>query len=293
MEKKLGRGLDSLIPTAAETSGDLYGDTTAEVAMLDIKQVFSNPLQPREHFDETALAQLAGSLAENGFIQPIVVRLKGSRYEIIAGERRWRAAQKAGLETVPAIIREASDEKMLELALVENIQRRNLNAIERAKAYHSLLTRFKLTQEEAAVRLGIERSTLANFVRLLDLPEEVQGLIGGGKLSFGHARALLGAGRGERTIALARSIVAKDLSVRKTEELVRAESTPAGPSQKAKAKPKSANIRDLEAGLRELLGTRVEVRQSGRKGSGKVIIDFYSLDDFDRVLDKIGLKRDL
>ena len=154
MEKRLGRGLNSLIPTAAETSGDLYGDTAAEVAMLNIKQVVPNPLQPREHFDDVSLNDLANSLAENGFIQPVVVRVQGDRFEIIAGERRWRAAQKAGLETIPAIIREASDEKMLELALVENSHRQNLNAIERAKAYKSLLGRFKLTQEEAAVRLA-------------------------------------------------------------------------------------------------------------------------------------------
>jgi len=292
MKKRLGRGLDSLIPTAAETSGDLYGDTTAEVAMLDISRIVANPLQPRDRFDEGALDELASSLAENGFIQPIVVRQSGELYEIIAGERRWRAAQKAGIETVPAIIREASDEKMLELALVENIQRKNLNPIERAKAYRMLLIRFKLTQEEAAVRLGIDRATLANFVRLLELPQEVRDLVSSGKLSFGHARALLGVADAEKTISMARSIANRGLSVRQTEDLVRAMSAKTEGAQKAGVKKKPANIRDLEQSLRSHFGTRVEIKEKGKKGAGKMIIEFYSLDDFDRILDVIGFQKE-
>jgi len=288
MKKRLGRGLDSLIPTAAETSGDLYGDTTAEVAMLDIKQVVANPLQPRRRFDEAELDKLASSLADNGFISPIVVRESGGRYEIIAGERRWRAAQKAGIEAVPAIIREASDEKTLELALVENIQRKSLNAIERAIAYKMLLTRFKLTQEETAVRLGVDRASLANFVRLLDLPDEVQDLVSEGKLSFGHARALLGIKDEVKVATMARNIALKGLSVRQTEDSVRETLTKAGDVAKPRQKQKSANVRDLEENLRQHLGTRVEIKEKGKKGAGKMVIEFYSLDDFDRILNIIG-----
>lgn len=292
MKKRLGRGLDSLIPTAAETSGDLYGDTTAEVAMLDIGQVVANPLQPRDRFEEGALDALASSLAENGFIQPIVVRQSGDRYEIIAGERRWRAAKKAGIETVPAIIREASDEKMLELALVENIQRKNLNPIERAKAYKMLLVRFKLTQEETAVRLGIDRATLANFVRLLELPQEVRDMVSIGRLSFGHARALLGLPEAEKTISMARSTVNRGLSVRQTEDLVRAASAKTEGTVKTRAKGKSANIRDLEQKLRLHFGTRVEIKEKGKKGAGKMLIEFYSFDDFDRILNIVGFEKE-
>ena len=281
--KKLGRGLDSLIQDDALTSAG------EEVALVSVDDIRPNSRQPRKDFDEESLEGLARSIVENGVLQPIIVRKAGSGYEVIAGERRWRAATKAGLESVPAVIRNVSDEKLLQLAIIENIQREDLNPIEKARAYRELMEEFSLTQEQAASRLGIGRANLANTLRLLELPEEVQLLVSRGTITFGHARALLGASSAGEMIRLAERIVRDDLSVRQTETIIgkTRDEKGAGGSKSQAGKEKGAQIRHLEEQLRASLGTRVTITEGSRKGRGKIVVEFFSHDDFERVFAKM------
>lgn len=274
VQRKLGRGLDFLISGQDSATGE-------QIAEIPIPAIQANPFQPRKRFSEAELSDLASSIREHGVLQPIVVRRSGDGYQIVAGERRFRACESLDLATVPAVVREATDSEMLELALTENIQRENLNAIELAQAYQAYIDRFDLTQEEAAERLGKSRSSIANTIRLLDLPPDVQEMVSVGGLSMGHARALLSVSDAERQRALAGRVSVEGLSVRDVERLVQ-EATPAGPSSAAKA-ARSTHMEDLERQLRERLGTRVQVQDRG--GKGRVVIEYFSAAELDRLLE--------
>ena len=255
---------------------------------ISIDAISPNPYQARTVWDEQELADLAESIRANGVIQPIIVRPAESGYQLIAGERRFRAAQLASLTTIPALVRQATDQQLLELALIENIHRTDLNPIERAKAYQNYFNTFSLTQTEAAQRLGEDRSVIANYLRLLDLPDEIKQMLVHRQLNMGHARAILALPTDELRRKLANRAMAGRLSVREVERLVRKYLT--GTEQaRTTARSKPAHILDLESKLSSQLGTRVsiETRKNGQRG--KIIIEFYSLDEFDRIAENIGL----
>ncbi len=275
-KRRLGRGLDSLIPALAG------GAETSGVEEIPLRRIELNPKQPRAGMDAEELERLAESIRSEGVIQPVVVRPAGAGYELVIGERRARAARMAGLETVPAIVRDVPDEKILELALVENIQRTDLNPIEKAMAVRRLISELDLIQEEAGRRLGLERSTIANLLRLLELSDELQQMVSQGRLSAGHARALLAVEDEEVRASLARKIAAEGLSVREAERLAARSgaSRPASP-----LRPPSPNVVRLEEALSTALGARVEVKQK-RKG-GKIVIHFLDHDDFERLYEAL------
>ena len=263
-------------------------DLRGRLQEIDIEAISPNPYQSRTVWDQKELADLAESIRANGVIQPIIVRPADSGYQLIAGERRFRAARLAALTTITALVRPASDEQLLELALVENIHRTDLNPIERAKAYKRYLNSFSLTQAEVAKRLGEDRSVIANYLRLLDLPDEVKQMLIDGQLTMGQGRALLGLPDDELRRKLANRAMAGRLSVREVERLVRRYLAGTGrPERPIRSKP--AHILDLEDKLARRLGTKVaiETRRDGQRG--KIIIGFYSLDEFDRIMERIGL----
>jgi len=301
--KHLGRGLASLLGpitlTPAEANQVLPEPVTAanflpdkelrnSLQEISIDAISPNPYQPRTVWDQQELSDLAESIKANGVVQPIIVRPAGAGFEVIAGERRLRAAQLASLTTIPALVRQASDEQMLELSLIENIHRANLNPIERAKAYQNYLNTFSLTQAEAAERLGENRSVIANYLRLLDLPDEVKQMLADGRLTMGHARAMLALPTDELRRKLANRAMAGRLSVREVERLVR--KYLAGTGQvKTTARSKPAHILELERELSRELGTRVAIETHKNGQRGKIVIEFYSLDEFDRITERIGL----
>jgi ParB family chromosome partitioning protein len=259
-----------------------------------VGQIRPNPFQPRRDLPPEQLKALADSIRKNGVLQPLVVRREGlNLYHLIAGERRWRASQMAGLAEVPAVVREATDEQMLEIALVENIYREDLNAIDRAMAYRRYRDEFDLTADEVATRLGEDRSTVANYLRLLELPAEVKTWVAEGKLSMGHARCLLAIRSPAELVRLAASAIEQGLSVRTLEKLVRekveARATASKPVTSA-ADDKRPQIRTLEQAFMRAIGTKVEIQESRRKGSGKIVIHYYNLDDFDRVSERFGVE---
>ncbi len=277
----------------AETSQD------AKQQLLPVEQIAPNPYQPRREFDSEQLAELTASVREHGILQPLLVAPKGENdvdrpYILIAGERRLRASKLAGMATVPCVMREADARQLLEWAIIENIQRADLNPIDRAKAYRDYIDRFSLTQAQAAQKLGQPRATIANYLRLLDLSDDVQLLLLKGRLSFGHAKVLAGlAGRPSLQLALAGKAAARNLSVRQLESLVIAENsrnpdTPATP----KRNTKQPYILDLEQQLTQSIGTRVSIRTGRAKNTGGITIDFYSLDDFDRIIRALGARVD-
>jgi ParB family chromosome partitioning protein len=231
---------------------------------------------------------LAQSVRENGVIQPILVRKTGDNYEIIAGERRFRASCKVGLETIPALVRAATDEEMLELALVENIHRSDLNAVERAKAYQQFMKTFSLNQTEAAQKLGEDRTNISNYMRLLDLPQDLQAMLTTEQLSMGHARALLALPSDELRRKLANRAMAGRLSVREVERLVR-KHLEGSHEAKAEKHEKETHIIDLEKQLQSILGTKVNIQPKKKGNRGQIIIDYYSLDDFERLTERMGL----
>lgn len=285
--KPLGRGLSALL---GENTGELPEFSTENVASsglseVDITLISGNPEQPRSRFDEKALNELALSIATNGIVQPIVLRQIGDSYQIVAGERRWRAAQLAGLRKVPAVIKEVADDKILEIALIENIQREELNPIEEANAYRNLIEKIGLTQEELSERIGKERTLIATAIRLLKLPQEIQEMIANGKITAGHGRALLLAGDRTVQIRTARAIIEKRLSVRETEKIVkRAASEPLQQSAKKKdAETADPNTRYAETKLMRSLGTNVRIRPGGKEGAGKIEIEYYNNEDLDRI----------
>lgn len=280
----LGRGLSALIPDAT-ASPQAPRETTSEV---DLDLLGPNPFQPRLNFDEGRLEELAASIRSNGIIQPILVRRRDRRYEIIAGERRWRAAQRAGLLKVPVVVREVPDDKLLEVALIENIQRENLNPIDEAIAYRRLIDEFKLTQESLATAVGKERSTIANTLRLLRLPDAARTHVITGALTMGHARALLGLENPDTLTHTADSVIAKGLSVRETEALVK--KINAAPAQGENTHPPTepqtdVHTRQAEDKLRFALGTRVKIRRQGKKG--KIEIEFTSEDELQRLYEQL------
>ncbi|HJL48444.1 MAG TPA: ParB/RepB/Spo0J family partition protein [Polyangiaceae bacterium LLY-WYZ-15_(1-7)] len=284
-KKRLGRGLDGLLP-AAPPKSEPKGTGSAR-----IEELHPNRDQPRRRFDDAALDELAASIAEHGVLEPILVRkrVSGGGFEIIAGERRWRAAQWAGVKEVPIFVRELGDAAAFEAALVENLQREDLNPLETARAFQRLIDEFGHTQEEVATKVGKDRSTVANSLRLLKLPDEVLDLIEDGKLAEGHGRALLTAPDVPTMVKLGREASAKKLSVREVER--RARGTSGGGSKGAKkAGPpeKSANVRDLERRLSHTLGAPVRIEQ-GKGEKGVVAIEYADFDQLDALLAKLGV----
>ena len=283
-KKVLGRGLGALIPQRQEAP-EVH--TTPGLAEIPISQIQPNPYQPRKTFNEASIEELARSVREHGIVQPLVVTRAGDKYKLIAGERRFRAAQKSGLTTVPALIKEMMQEgDALQIALIENIQREDLNPIEEAMAYHQLHDDFQLTQEEISKRVGKERSTVANFLRLLKLPDPVKKLLASGQLSMGHARALLAIESPKKQEQLADRVVRKSLNVRQT-ELLASESSPK--TAEKKEKEKDVFTRDAEDKLQRTLRTKVEIDR--RRRGGVIHIRYGSEDELIRVVDELMGRR--
>jgi ParB family chromosome partitioning protein len=276
----LGRGLGALIPAGPVENEPSIG---ARFAELPISSIEPNPRQPREVFEEEALAELVRSINEVGVLQPVVVReLEPGHYQLVMGERRWRASREAGLETVPAIVRETTDDHLLRDALLENLHRQQLNPLEEAAAYQQMLVEFGATHDELADRIGRSRSQVSNTIRLLNLPAAVQRRVAAGVLSAGHARALLALPDAEAQVRLASRIVAEGLSVRATEELVSTgESAPAARAARSRA-PQAPGLDDLAGSLSDLLETRVTIDMGRRKG--KLTVEFATMDDLRRVV---------
>jgi len=259
---------------------------------VSVNRIAVNPFQPRGTIDDSSILELARSIGTSGIVQPIVVRAKGDKLQIIAGERRWRAAKVAKLDTVPVVIREASDEEMLEWALIENIHREDLNAIDRALAYRRYCEAFDIRADAVARKLGEDRSTVANYLRLLDLPPSVQDLVSKRQISMGHARSLLGVADELRQMELAAHVVERRLSVRSLESIVRRE-RPRRPPEKRDAPSApvpEAHFHELEEKFEMILKSKVRIELGTPKGSGCVIIEFGSVDDFDRICSCIGFK---
>jgi ParB family chromosome partitioning protein len=277
----LGKGLSALIPERP----DAVAHQAAQ--QVEIGLIRDNRFQPRQNYPEAGLEELMASIKENGFLQPILVRKTADGYEVIAGERRLKAARKLGLERVPVIVREATDKEALVLAIVENIQREELNPVEKAESYRRLIDEFQYSQEEVARSVGKDRATVANLLRILKLPKEIQKGLFDGKISEGHARALLSVEDANAQRLLFLESVQKGFSVREVEERAKHIGSLAKKlAKKAKGKAKDPEILKLEEELRLILGTKVTV-QNNRKNKGKVIIEYYSLDDLDRILEVI------
>ncbi len=284
--RALGRGLSALLSDDSTKS-----EAKEELREIDIDLIDSNPEQPRTVFSEVKLEELAQSIRENGLVQPILIRRKGDgRYQLIAGERRWRAAQRVGLQRVSAIIRHIEDDKLLEIALIENIQRQELNPIEEAVAYQRLMDVLGHTQEEVAKRVGKDRSSVANYVRLLRLPLSVQKMLEEEQLSMGHARALLGLDQQEEQAKLAREVIERKLSVRETERAVQQKSLKLKEVAGSTHLRIDANIRAAELKLKRFLGTQVKISM-GSKG-GKIGIEFSSATELDRIYSILMKKSD-
>jgi len=285
IKRPLGRGLSALI------SSDPLSAASDEIRDIEIDLIKPGQQQPRTSFDQAKLDELAQSIRTTGIIQPLLVRPVGGLFELVAGERRWRAAQIAGLARVPAIVREIPDERLLELALIENIQRQELNAIEEANAYKRLIESLGLTQDEVAKRVGRDRSFITNYLRVLKLPTEIQRMIEHEKLSFGHARTLLGVEDPVMQRRLAQKIVKHSWSVRETELRVKQLAKPAEPRDLRKPEHPDPNVRAAEAKLRRLLGTQVRINPSKPGSPGRIEIEYYSLADLDRIYNLIAPDR--
>ncbi len=290
----------SHVATADSSSAAATREGSADdsgVRLLPIASIHPNPNQPRQHFDEQALQALANSIASSGLMQPIVVRPANDgtgSYQIIAGERRWRAAQIAGLSRLPAVIREVDDQTAAEFALIENLQREDLNPIERAEAFQRLIDEFQLTHQEIAQRVGLDRSSVTNHLRLIELDDSIKSAIQLGQLSLGHAKALLGITNLEQRALLASQAVREGWSVREMERRVRQGAhrpvtLPASPKPPTAA---NAHMADLERRLAQHLGTKVHLHPGRTKGTGKLVIEFYSLDQFEGVLRQLGFEND-
>jgi len=275
----LGRGLSALISTAPSPQDN------EELRDIEIDLIRPGEQQPRNTFDEAKLQELAQSIRATGIIQPLLVRRRGGLFELVAGERRWRAAQMAGLTRVPAIVREIADENLLELALIENIQRQELNAIEEANAYRRLIESLGLTQEEVAKRVGRDRTFITNYLRILKLPNEIQSLLEQEKLTFGHARALLGITDPQMQRRLAQRIHKHNWSVRETEHRIRNLNSQRPTAVVAPAQNIDPNIRAAEAKLRRRFGTQVRIVSGKPGGAGRIEIEFYGAEDLNRIYD--------
>lgn len=275
MKKGLGRGLGALIPV-------VDSDKDSPDLLADVDKIAPNPLQPRRSFDEAKIDELAASVREKGIIQPLVVRRNGNGYELIAGERRLRAAVKAGLKEVPVVVREVSDNEALQLALIENLQREDLNPIEEASAYQCLQKEFNLSQEEIAVKVGKSRPAVANSMRLLLLPKEVQQEVAQGRLAAGQARALLSLASEALILASAREVIAKGLSTRETERLVG--HLKSGKRRKRETLVSDPNLRSLIERLQRSLGTKIRLSHRAKSGRGKIEIEYYSAAELERII---------
>ncbi len=304
--KRLGRGLDSLLsstrlqeldevssPPSPQKSATLdipAGTTSKEyVAEVELEKVNRNPHQPRTQWDEDKLLELSDSIKANGLIQPILVRPMGDGFQLIAGERRLRASKMAGLKTINVIVRPASEEQMLEWALIENIHRADLGPLERAQAYKKYLTDFSLSPQEAAGRLGEDRSTIVNYVRLLDLPAEIKDYLDAQKISMGHARSLLGVSDTDLQMQLARMVIEKRISVRELERRIQELNNKEEKKKVVETPAKNNHILELENEMTRTVGTKVTIKTRGKNGhKGKIIIDFHNLDDFDRLREILG-----
>ena len=289
-KKVLGKGLSAIISSVQsiesenqENKSDKWSleEAIDKIIDLDVDKIFPNPDQPRTHFNEEKIQELANSIKSTGLIQPITVRKEGNNYFLVAGERRLRACKAAGLEKIKAIILHSNKDDNLTIALIENLQREDLDPIEEAKAYKILITKFKLKQQEIAEKVGKDRATIANSIRLLNLDEKIQQALSDGRISVGHAKVLLGA-PDSRQIKLYDEIISKGLSVREAEKLIDAEK-PSDIKQKLKIKPKDAHIKKMEEKLISILGTKVEIKHFGK--AGRIEINYYSIDDFDRIMD--------
>jgi ParB family chromosome partitioning protein len=287
MKKKqaLGKGIRALIPEEKIIVNEENG-SKEYVLELDINKIKPNTDQPRKHFDREKLDELAASIREHGIIQPLVLRKKNNHYLIVAGERRWRASKQLGLATVPAIIKDLPEEEVMEIALIENIQRENLNAIEEAHGYQTLMDTFKLTQGEVGIKLGKSRVAVTNTLRLLNLPEEIQDAIISGALSSGHGRAILGLKKPKQQLEMLSVILTKNLTVRETEEFVKNFKVNKEKSVKVVKKDKDPYITAIEEKLQEKYQTRVNLKH--KKDKGKIEIEYYSLDELQGLLERLG-----
>jgi ParB family chromosome partitioning protein len=258
------------------------------VVQLPIERIEPNPFQPRDAFDDAALAELAQSISQRGIVQPLLVRQgNNSHFELIAGERRWRAAKAAGLTTVPVLVREATDQEALELALIENLQREDLNPIEEALAYEQLAKQFHLTQEDIALKVGKSRAAVANAMRLLDLPEDLRAWVGSGQLSVGHAKVILGLASADQQAFVAGEVLCHSLTVRETEKAVERIKHAKGAHRRGKNGERTPEYAAVEEALQQKLATRVQIHP--RKKGGTIAIEYYSADDLDRLVAALGV----
>ena len=286
-KKGLGKGLDALFSSSEINTQEIKISNTEEntekgISYININDIKPNKDQPRKTIDEEKIGELAESIKEHGLIQPVVLRKSGKGYEIVAGERRWRACRKAGLKEIPCIIKELTDEENMLIAIIENMQREDLNPIEEAEGISQMVTVFGMTQEQVSKSVGKSRPYITNVLRLLKLPQEVQAMVSDGQLSAGHARALAGLSSKKKQIELAEKIGAEGLSVRETEKLLKEESTPAKRPAKRKAE-KNADVKRVEEDLKTVLGTKVNLAMNGKKG--KIEIEYYSREELDRLID--------
>ena len=292
MRKALGKGIEALIPRVSRAA-------SIEVVSIDIDKIKPNKYQSRTQFDQEKLKELASSIKREGVVQPIIVSPSGDNYQLVAGERRWWAAKMAELKEIPALVRRVTDREMFEISLIENIQREDLNPIEEAQAFQRLMKKFNLTQEELADHLGKTRSTVANILRLINLPEEIKEFVSGKLISAGHARVLLSIPGEKKRIDLARKILKEKLTVRETEDIVERLKVKGIPSGKRVArKEKSPEVIELEEELQRILGTKVRIKatRSGRfspgeggKVQGKIEIEYYSLEDLERIIELLRI----
>jgi ParB family transcriptional regulator, chromosome partitioning protein len=294
--RALGKGLESLLPARPATPPPAPAtpvESTGKPLDIPLDNIERNPWQTRTHFDEAKLQELAQSIVVSGIVQPILVRpLSGGKYQLIAGERRWLASRKAQKTTIPAIVRQVADEQVLEMTIIENLQRTDLNPMEQARAYQRLSQDFQLTQEQMATRTGKERASVANFLRLLRLPEAVQQKVETGDLTFGHARALLALDSPESITSAAQKVLALSLSVRQTESFVQNQINPEAKEKKEDKKqtqPEDPNVREAQDRLQRNLGLKVRIED--KKGKGKVIIEYSGLEDFDTILTALGQEK--
>lgn len=284
--KALGKGINALIPDFEMGVPDSTEEGMVQSRELLIEEITPNRFQPRNYFDDEKLEELVASIRENGILQPVVVQKSESGYELVVGERRWRASKKAGLKKIPAVIREVSDAQALELAIIENIHRQDLNPIEEAEAYARLADDFALTQEMIAKKVGKSRTAVANILRLLKLSRNIKEHLISGKLSMGHARALLGLDNTGQAQALCKEIFKHDLTVRQTENRVNKIKQPEPKKPASSETKKNIFIKDLERELERKLGTKVEINP--KKKGGKLVVTYYSDDDLERIQELIG-----
>ncbi|MBN1501200.1 MAG: ParB/RepB/Spo0J family partition protein [Spirochaetes bacterium] len=286
----LGKGLSAIITSsdtpAATAEREIIREAKDAVVEVELTRIEPNPDQPRSHFDDEEVAHLAESIESVGLIQPIILRKKVNKYYIIAGERRYRAVKLLERSTIKAIVMETTDEDNLTMALIENVQRQNLDAIEEAKAYKLLITRFKLKQNEVAKKVGKDRATIANAIRLLSLPQNIQDAVSCGHISAGHAKVLCSIESSAEQVEYYDQIMTRNLSVRSLEKLIsdEMETAVSGKKKKTVLSKKDAHIKEMETKLVSLLGTKVEIKHNG--GKGRIEISYYSLDDFERIIEK-------